>query len=382
MSDGPIRFVQPNLPSAANVYDNYGSRFWPSKVGEDFQAILESGMVSNAEWCRKVEGWATSNLGAKHAVAVSSCTSGLQLAARILGKAGMRSVLPSWTWISTGLAAMESGMKPMFVDIDPATLTAKDMAAGLKMHEGAVRILPNVFGVDADLKREQTDAETRGDPLIIDAAHAIASKYHGQPVGGFGDCAVFSLSPSKFATGGEGGIVTTNDPELADLLRAYRDVGGVDRACHYPGMNAKLSEFNACVAWHSVQGLGAEVKAREVAGSAYDSAFGEALGEGKLSLQHRPAYNRGSGRQYYPIILPSVADRARVEVACADAEIPTRGYYRPALHQQPMFEGVEAPFGLRNTESIGSRVLHLPIHAGISETIANAIADVVLGGLP
>ena len=163
--------------------------------------------------------------GVKHALAVTSCTTGLHLALAALGVSeGDEVIVPAFTWVATANVVLYCGATPIFVDIDPATFNTKMDEVATKITDKTKAIIPvHLFGLCADMDVLKAVA---GDiPLIEDAACAAGASFNGTPAGGIGNVGVFSFHPRKSITTGEGGMVTTNNDALAEKMHMLRNHG-------------------------------------------------------------------------------------------------------------------------------------------------------------
>jgi dTDP-4-amino-4,6-dideoxygalactose transaminase len=211
-----------------------------------------------------------------HGVATTSCTAALHLALTALGiGAGDEVIVPAFTWVATANAVRYCGATPVFVDVDRATynLDPERVAAAVTSRTRAA-IPVHLFGLCADIDavREALPAGTR---LVEDAACATAATYRGRCAGGLGDAAAFSFHPRKSITTGEGGMVTTDDGELAERARVLRNHGASvsEEARHRGsapylmadfevlGFNYRMSDLQAALGLaqlHRLDGLVAE----------------------------------------------------------------------------------------------------------------------------
>jgi dTDP-4-amino-4,6-dideoxygalactose transaminase len=162
----------------------------------------------------------------KHAIAVSSCTTGLHLALISLGIGpGDEVIVPAFTWISTANVVLYCGATPVFVDVDRQTFNIdSDKVASILTKKTKAVIAVHLFGLCADIDaiREVIPEHVK---IIEDAACAVGSQYRNQYAGGLAEIAAFSFHPRKIITTGEGGMVTTNNDELANIVRQLRNHG-------------------------------------------------------------------------------------------------------------------------------------------------------------
>lgn len=161
----------------------------------------------------------------KHAIAVSNCTTALHLALVAAGVGpGDEVLVPAFTWVSTANAAVYCGAIPIFVDIDINTFNIDPAQIKSKLSSKTKAIIPvHLFGLCADM--DAIKSQLSGIKIIEDGACAAGAKYKGTPAGGLGDLACFSFHPRKSVTTGEGGMLTTQDDELAALLNKLRNHG-------------------------------------------------------------------------------------------------------------------------------------------------------------
>ena len=177
----------------------------PSAVAHDVERILKSGVLTNGPYVRESRTRAAEYLGVRECVAVASCTAGLMLLLRASGLTG-DVVIPSFTFAATAHAVAWNGLRPVFADVDPSTLTLSPDAVRRAMGVRTSAILAtHIFGTPCEVEELEEVAARDGIRLFFDAAHAFGSLRRGTPVGRFGDGEVFSLSPTKVLVAGEGG---------------------------------------------------------------------------------------------------------------------------------------------------------------------------------
>ncbi len=189
---------------------------------------IERGWLTQGPEVEAFEASFAAYLGVKHAVAVSSATTGLHLALLALGiTAGDEVVVPAFTWVASANAVVFCGATPVFVDVDPATfnLDPRDLARRIGPRTRAV-IPVHLFGLCADLGAIRAIVPA-GTLIVEDAACAAGARWDGRPAGTLGHAGVFSFHPRKSVTTGEGGMITTDDPEVARRARSLRNHGAV-----------------------------------------------------------------------------------------------------------------------------------------------------------
>jgi perosamine synthetase len=201
----------------------------PSTGEEEWQATREplvSGWLTQGPQVAAFEKAFAQRHGVKHALATTSCTTGLHLILAAMGIGpGDEVLVPAFTWVATANVVLYCGAKPVFVDVDPQTynIDPADIARRLTPTTKAI-IIVHLFGlcVDMDAIRKVLPAHVK---IIEDGACATGASYKGVAAGGLGDAASFSFHPRKSITTGEGGMVTTNDDDLADVANMLRNHG-------------------------------------------------------------------------------------------------------------------------------------------------------------
>jgi len=188
--------------------------------------VLHSGWLTQGSRVSAFEEQFANLHGVKHAIAVTSCTTGLHMALAALDVgAGDEVIVPAFTWVATANVVVQCGAKPVFVDVDKDTYNINPNLIKEAVSSATKAIIPvHLFGLCADMDRIRENIP-EGVKILEDAACAAGAKYGEQYAGGLGDAAVFSFHPRKPITTGEGGMVTTNSDELAEKLRRLRNHG-------------------------------------------------------------------------------------------------------------------------------------------------------------
>ncbi|MFA5012315.1 MAG: DegT/DnrJ/EryC1/StrS family aminotransferase [Ignavibacteria bacterium] len=191
------------------------------------QQVLESGWVVQGPVVKEFEDIWCKFTGSPYSVAVSSCTTALHLALLAAGvKRGDEVILPSFTWIATVNAVEYVGAKPVFCDIDITTYNIDVSKINNLITANTKAIIPvHLFGLAAEMKSILEISKKHGLKVIEDSACGFGAFYKNVHTGNFGDFGCFSFHPRKAITTGEGGMLTVNKPEIADLLRSLRDHG-------------------------------------------------------------------------------------------------------------------------------------------------------------
>ncbi len=342
------------------------------EMAEGVQGILNSGMVTKGEHLKAFEKAVREHLGVKHAIGVSSCTSGLMLTYRGLGLTG-DVVVPSFTFMATVSALIWSGLRPVYADVDRGTTNLDPAAAeaAITPQTSAIVAVHN-FGNPAEIDALRDIASRHGLKLIIDSAHGFGALYQGQPVGGQADAHVFSLSPTKLLIAGEGGIVATNDDALAEQIfmgREYGNSGNYDSA--FAGLNARMPEFNALLGLRSLDLLEDAALSRNQAADLFQEMLGILPG---VAFQEVRPGNRCSYKDFSATFEPGEFGLTRDELALALAaeNIDTRKYYEPPVHRQTAYQNYYDGRPLPNTEWLALNSLSFPMWSNMEpQTVMN-----------
>src|SRR5215510_8901621 len=348
------------------------------EFAEGVQGILQSGMLTTGQHLRHFEKAVAEHLGVRYAIAVSSCTTGLMLTYQGLGLTG-EVVVPSFTFMATVSAMIWAGLRPIFADVDVETLTLDPAAAeaAITPNTRAIVAVHN-FGNPADIEALQAIAQRYHLKLVFDAAHGFGTLYHGVPVGPQGNAQVYSLSPTKLLIAGEGGIVATNDDDLAEKIRIgreYGNSGNYDSA--FAGFNARMPEFNAMLCLHSLGMLEPSVRRRNHVAALYHERLSSLPGLGFQQI--RPG-NRSSYKDFSFTIDPEAfgLSRDQLAVALAAENIDTRKYYDPPVHLQTAYRRFAPPAErLPNTNRLAARSLSLPIWSHMEDAVALGICRAI-----
>ncbi|KRA84594.1 aminotransferase DegT [Altererythrobacter sp. Root672] len=252
---------------------------------------LESGWLVQGPKVREFEEKWSRFTGADHSLAVTSCTTGLHLAAVALGlKPGDEVIVPAFTWIATANIVEHQQAKVVFCDIDLETFNIDPVAFEAAITERTRGVVPvHLFGLAANMDEISAIARSHGLWVIEDAACGFGAKYKGSHVGTLGDAGVFSFHPRKAITTGEGGMVTTNDADLAETVRRLRDHGAVisDLQRHHgprpylladhtlAGFNQRMTDIQAALGSAQMDRADAIIQERRRLAARYDQALSD-----------------------------------------------------------------------------------------------------------
>lgn len=346
----------------------------PEVVAREVLEILESGVLTNGPHVRTFERLAADYLGVRHCVAVSSCTSGLMLVLRAAGLTG-DVIVPSFTFAATAHAVMWNGLRPVFADVDPGTLTLDPSAVRRAIGARTSAILAtHLYGTPCDVDALGELAAEHGVRLFYDAAHAFGSSHGDAHVGGFGDAEVFSLSPTKVLVAGEGGVIATNDDELAERCRIGLDYGNPgDYDCSFVGLNARMSELHAAVARASLADLDERIEERNLVAGRIREGLRGVPG---ISFPQVCPGDRSTVKDLTILVDPELYGRNADELRSflLHMGIETKRYYSPPVHRMRAYRRAGLGASLPVTERAAERALTLPLWAGMDGEI-DRVAD-------
>lgn len=350
------------------------------EVREAVGRVLDSQRFILGPEVEALEAEVCARLGAKHAVGVCSGSDALVLSLMALGVGPGDVVLTTpFTFFATAGAISLVGARPAFVDIDPATfnLDPDRLAEALERLRPRAVIPVHLFGQCAEMDPILEACRGRGVRVVEDAAQAFGARYRGRAAGTMGDVGCFSFFPSKVLGGyGDGGMVVTDDPDLAAELRLLRVHGSPQRYVHVRvGRNARLDEIQAAVLRVKLRHLEGWLAARRQVAQRYRQLFREA-GLEEVGL---PAELPHAEHVYHQFVI-RVPRRDQLREHLRSRGVDTQVYYPLPLHLQPCYVGLGYRAGdFPEAERAAREVLALPIYPELSppmqEHVVKAIAE-------
>jgi dTDP-4-amino-4,6-dideoxygalactose transaminase len=343
-------------------------------VAEDFRTIVESGALTGGAYVAGFEADVASYVGVEHAVATTSATTALHLVLAAAGIGPGDEVLVSdFSFPASGNVIAQCGARPVLVDCRPDSFL-------LDLEDAAARITPRTralmavdpFGQPCDLAAAAALAGKRDLLLLEDAACALGAHAAGRRCGSWPGAGCFSFHPRKIITTGEGGMVTTDDPNLADRLLRLRNHGGVRAAVgmrfEEHGFNYRMSELQAALGRAQMRRLDEMLAGRRAAAQAYDRALA-ATGPVTVPAAGSP----GATHQSYVVLLADGIDRDGVSLALRAAGIETTlGTY--AMHAHPAFAAYGYEAGdLPHSHRAQEQSLTLPLWPGMGEEVVEEV---------
>ena len=340
--------------------------------------VLKSGQLREGRLTRRFEEEFRRKCGSKHAIAVSSGTAALHLAMMATIKPGDEVIVPSFTFIASANSILLSGGRPIFADIDEKTFTIDPNDVLEKITSRTVAIEPvHLYGQPADIKALSEISEDHGLKIIWDAAQAHGAQYDGRDVGSFDDIVCFSFYATKNMTTGEGGMVTTNDDDIARAIRLMKTHGQARKYWHIMlGLNYRMTEMQAAIGIHQLRKLEKFNRAR--IRNAKILTNGLKRIDGIITPYVRPGCRHVFHQ--YTIILELEEFRCTRDefVKALRAEnVDARVHYPTPVHLQPAYRGFVKGIRLPMTERVAERVVSLPVHPALSDEDLKLIVEAV-----
>lgn len=355
----------------------------PAEDAQDVRAAIDrvvaSGWYVLGPEVEQFETEFAAACGARFAVGVASGTDAIALALRALDIGpGDQVLVPALTAPFTALAVIAAGAQPVFVDVEPRTLTIDVDACANAITPSTQAIVPvHLYGQPADMEPLRRLAKRMSLAIVEDCCQAHLATDNGEPVGTRADAAAFSFYPTKnLACLGDGGAVTTNDAAMAERIRRLRNGGQAERYRHVePGVNSRLDELQAAIVRARLPHLQRWTKRRRALAAIYRRELPQSV----QTIEERDA---GHVYHLFPV---RVRDRDRLRAHLAAAGIETLVHYPMALPELPAFTVFTSPPS--PVASAAARtLLSLPLHPRLADAdvtdVARAVGTFVKGSGP
>lgn len=357
----PVYVARPLLPD----FENYAA---------SLREVWSSAILTNAgPKARALESELSHYLGVDHTLLFNNGTIALMLACRALRLRGKVIVTP-FTFQATPHVLAWLGVEPIFVDIDPDSMTidpAKIEAAITPDTTGILGV--HVYGNPCDVQAIDAIGKRRGLKVVYDAAHAFGTCVNGTPIGQFGDATMYSLHATKLFHTAEGGAVAAKDAETIERMEHYRNFGIVDEfTVKDIGINGKMSELNASLGLCVLPLVEGEKVARRARAQLYNEILGRNV---RIRVPEIAPIQDGSF-QYYCVRLPQ---RNRAYDELRKANVFARKYFYPLCSNYDCYKHLHSstPSNLPIANRVSEEVLCLPFHSGLSMDDVEIIASIV-----
>ncbi len=339
---------------------------------------VESGWISSAgEYVGRFEAAFAERCGVAHAASCSNGTVALHLALLALGVGpGDEVIVPTLTYVASANAVVYCGATPVFVDSEADTMNLDPRAVERAITPRTKAVIAvHLYGHPADMPALYDVCAGRGIRIVEDAAEALGAEIEGRVVGSLGDIATFSFFGNKILTTGEGGMVTTSDPELDGYVRLFKGQGQDPCSCAtgFPvvGYNYRMTNVAAAIGLGQIENVEQHLDDRRRVSAGYDHLLGEMKDLVQLPVE-RSGYT--NVRWLYTIVLDDSVSVSRDELMeRLDADgIESRPVFYPMHHMPPYFD---ASANMPVAERLSRGGISLPTHGHLSDDDVAYVAD-------
>jgi len=344
---------------------------------KDIEETLRSGVLTDGHNVKAFEREFADYVGVKHAIAVNSGTSALEIALRYYKLTGQEVIVPTNTFVATPNSVIFAGGKPVFADIreDTLCIDPEDVKKKISSKTAGI-IVVHIAGLVCPQIRVLNElCEDHDLFLLEDAAHAHGAMIDGKKAGSLGDAGCFSFYPTKVMTTGEGGMITTDNSRLAETALCMRTHGqNSNRRMVMLGHNWRMSEIAAILGRHQLNNLEAFVHRRNEIAKQYEGLLADIK---EIVLIKTPPNIRHSYYKY-PLKVRDDADVGKLALTLKNEYgIETGNIYYPPCHLHPFYK---ENFGtkendLLTSENVLKRVMCLPMHAGLANEDTEYVSE-------
>ena len=342
---------------------------------ENVVEVLKSGMIAQGPKVEEFEEKFAEWVGADYGIAVNSGTAALHVALLScdIGE-GDEVITTPFTFIASGNSILYTGAKPVFADIDLKTYTIDPNSIENLISENTKAILPvQLYGQSANMDKINEIAEKYGLTVIEDAAQAHGATCNGEKVGSLGDMSCFSFYPTKNMTTSEGGIITTNDDELAENAKVFRAHGASIRYHHDEiGYNFRMTDISAAIGLAQLDKIDG-FNDKRIENAAYLNA-GLKNVDGIIT----PYCAYGSKHVYHQYtIRVEKGDRDDWVDIINDCGVGTGIHYPIPLYNQPIYRKLGLSGNCPNAELAADNVISLPVHPSLTKEDLDLVIEAV-----
>lgn len=337
------------------------------KILNDIAVALECGQLRNGRNLKLFQQKTAEYLGIKHAVALDSDVSALETALNYYKVKGKEVIVCTNSFISIPNSVLYAGGKVVFTDINQKTLSmdVDNLKQNITSNTCGV-IVTHIAGFPhPNLKEIQDLCREKSLFLIEDATHAFGASINSKKVGTFGDASIFAFTPTKVITTGEGGMLATQNDELAEYAQLYSYYGSGPGKTNFEnlGRHMLLPEVSAIIGIHQLNHIEEFIEIRNRIAEIYDEAFNRTPGLSVLTLpkSYRCSYYK------YPLILNQKIPKETFTEALKKQGIETGTVFYPPCHMQPLYKQSVSGRPLVVSEDVLKRTVTLPMHAALND---------------
>ncbi len=348
--------------------------------------VCETPWVLDGPEVRKFEECFKNYTGAVGAASVSNCTAGMHLALVALGlPEGSEVLLPAFNFVADGLSVLQARLKPCFVEVNPETgnMDVKDLAKRITRNTKAILAL-HYAGYPSNMDAILALAKENNIKIVEDASHALGASYRGKKVGAIGDATVFSFGPLKMICTGMGGMVTANDPAIAEKIASLRSYGmnksmwnrrESKRPWNYLvselGHNFRMTDFQATMGIIQMAKLPHFIEVRKKLSARYS--------EGLRSISAISFFSAEPGSEPVPlyyVIKVKKEFRDGLAIHLNEKGIGASVHWDPALHRHPLYQDLKlSDYNFPKSDELAAQIMSLPLSPVMTEEDVDYIVD-------
>ena len=355
-----------------------------------FDSLLRNNeMLSQGPYVRQFENEFSKYIGCEFSVAVTNCSSALEIALRCLNlQADDEVIVPVETFVATGAAILRENLTPVLAGINPETfcLSVEEIKRLHTEHTKAVIVVYMAGFIPPEIFEIKEYCEKHNLYLIEDAAHAPGASIDGRKAGTLGDIGCFSFYPTKVITTAEGGMITTNNPEFYKLANAYRhrgrDLDSSVEEYSLLGASSRMTEFAGILGLSQLRCIDEYIGKRNNVVDYYKKYLHSAIEKKWLIFLEKPD---NINHTYWRLIvrLDPQFDRDKLKAELAHCGVPIDWAYWPPLHLQPVFKKMLGTYKgmLPATEEIMEHFICLPVHPFLLESEIQDICHSIIASL-
>lgn len=362
----PIYITQPALPPLEEFLP-YLEQIWSNKV-----------LTNSGPFHQQLEQALCDYLGVKYISVFANGTIALITALQVLGITGEVITTP-YSFVATAHSLLWNGVKPVFVDIDPVSFNLDPGKVEAAITPLTTAIMPvHCYGCPCDVDRLQMIADRYGLKLIYDAAHAFGVKYKGTSLLNYGDLSVLSFHATKVFNTFEGGAIICPDAKTKQHIDHLKNFGFVDEVTVVaPGINGKMSEFNAALGVLQLKGIDEALKRRQLIAEYYRACLANVAGIECLPIPMDVVANYS----YFPILIKPEYPLSRdlLYQKLRDQDVFARRYFYPLITEFPMYKGLlsAAPSNFPVAGKVAAEVICLPIYPSLDRKDQDYVIDLL-----
>jgi len=347
---------------------------------------LKTGWISSeGPFIKKFEEYFAKYIGKKYGITVSSGTAALEVAVKTLGlQEGNEIILPTFTIISCAQAIVKAGLKPVLVDCDYSNfnMLAEQVEQKITSKTKAIMVV-HIYGLPVDMEPIIEIAKRYNLLIIEDAAEVIGQTYKGKLCGSFGDISVFSFYPNKHITTGEGGMILTDNEELANKCRYYRNLcftfDPEKRFIHEDlGWNYRMTNLQAALGLAQLEKIEEHIEKKRWIGRLYNHLLSDLQESCYLPIE-KLDYAENIYWVYTLVLKDSYPFTSReITKRLNERGVGTRPFFYP-IHQQPVFRrmGLFANEKYPNAEKLYERGFYIPSGLGLTEEQIKKVSEIL-----